>query len=422
MDTVEMKDSGESMEALLAQQASVGEKLAGKQVTWVKVIAVTKDSVLVDVGEKREGVVPLSEFVRAEPADKEACEKEDGNEPKAHGAPSVGQRVPVILIGPRRDGVTLLSHKKARAEIGWEAALKAHKERARVRGTVQSAIKGGFLVDVNGVTGFLPASLADLRPVRAPARMVHTGVRCYVIEINESKKQIVLSRKAVLEEETAKRRAKLLAELRVGEIRIGRVVHAGAAGLVVDIGGIEGLVKPADIAWANPKASNFERGAKVRVKVLAKPNTTPPAQPATGSAPAAPSAAAAAPVSAAKPEDISLGIKQLTANPADALRKKYPLKAVVKGKIVESTPAGIKIVLDDKAPAVCPISEADPETSYKAGEPVTALVQGVNPTSFEIVVSINKYEDIRDRKRVAQYLKAPPPLTLGQLLSPEKED
>ena len=443
MDTVEMKDSGasadereqharepESMEALLAQQASVGEKLAGKQVTWVKVIAVTKDSVLVDVGEKREGVVPLSEFVRTEVADKEASDKEEGNEPKSHGAPSVGQRVPVILIGARRDGITMLSHKKARAEIGWEAALKAHKERARVRGTVQSAIKGGFLVDVNGVSGFLPASLADLRPVRTPARMVHTGVRCYVIEIHESKKQIVLSRKAVLEEETAKRRAKLMTELRVGEIRIGRVVHAGASGLVVDIGGIEGLVKPADIAWTNPKASNFERGAKVRVKVLAKPTAqptgqhTPPAQPAVGSAPAAqPAAAAAAPaVAAAKPEDISLGIKQLTANPADSLRKKYPLKAVVKGKIVESTPAGIKITLDDKAAAVCPLHESDPETTYKAGEPVSALVQGVNPTTFEIVVSINKYEDIRDRKRVAQYLKAPPPLTLGQLLSPEKED
>jgi ribosomal protein S1 len=371
----------ETMESLLAQQAAVGEKLASKHVAWVKVITVTKEQVLVDIGEKREGVVPISEF-------------------GAGHAPAAGQRIPVMLAGPKRDVGTVLSYKRAKAELGWEAAVKAHAEKLRVRGQVQSAIKGGFLVDVGGVSGFLPASLADLRPVRNPARMVHTGVRCYIIELNASKKQLVLSRKAVLDEEVAKRRARLLGELRVGEVRIGRVVHSGPTGIVVDIGGAEGLVQPADIAWGTRPGAAHERGAKVRVKILAKPTLGAQA--------------------AAEQGQLLLGMKQLLPNPADAIRKKYPPKTVVHGKVVESGPEGVKMVMEDKRFAVCPPAEMDPDLPCKTGESISAIVIGVNPNTFDLSVSISKFEEIRNRKKVAQYLKAPKPLTLGQLLSPDK--
>ncbi|MEK7859267.1 MAG: S1 RNA-binding domain-containing protein [Elusimicrobiota bacterium] len=385
-------ESGEgetTMEALMAQQAQVTEKLAGKQVTWVKVIQVTKDQVLVDIGEKREGVVPLSEFA-ALAGDDEA---------KAKGAPVAGQRIPVMMLGGvRRDGPAVLSYKRAKAELGWDLAVKAHGEKARVRGTVVSTIKGGFMVDVAGVAGFLPASLADLRPVRNPARMLHTGVRCYIIEVNESKKQVVLSRKAVLEEEAGKRKVKLMGELRAGEVRIGRIVHISAAGLVVDIGGVEGLVKMENVSWGIPAVpKGVERGSKLKVKVLSKPEKDG--------------------------EPVGLGLKQLSPNPADALRKKYAPKSVVHGKVVEMTPeGGVRITLDGGQRAVSPAMDSDKDHVYAAGEAVSALVAGLNVTTLEVVVSINKFEEIRDRKRMAQYLKAPPPLTLGQLLSPEKPD
>src|SRR5665213_2480285 len=127
---------GETMESLLAQQAATTEKLADRKVAWVKVIAVTKDSVLVDVGEKNEGVVPLVEFV------------EDLAAPKG-AAPTAGQRVPVIKAGGRsKTGQVVLSHLKAKTELGWELAIKAHAEKQRVRGTVTSSVKGGFIVDV----------------------------------------------------------------------------------------------------------------------------------------------------------------------------------------------------------------------------------------------------------------------------------
>jgi small subunit ribosomal protein S1 len=121
-------------------------------------------------------------------------------------------------------------------------------------------------------------------------------------------------------------------------------------------------------------------------------------------------------------QPLYLGIKQLAANPADAIRKKYPPKTVVHGKVTEAGANGVRFVLDDKRVAFASASEIDPAVAYKAGEKVSAIVIGVHPSTFELTVSINKFEEIRDRKRLAQYLKAPPPLTLGQVLSPEKQD
>jgi ribosomal protein S1 len=372
---------GETMESLLAQQAATTEKLAEHKVAWVKVIAVTKDAVLVDVGEKNEGQIPLVEFV------------EDLAAPKAP-APSAGQRVPVIKTGAR-EGRLILSHRKAKAELGWELTVKAHAEKQRVRGTVTSSVKGGFIVDVQGIQAFLPASLADLRPVRDPKKMIGTGVRCYVIEVNPSKRQLVLSRKAVLEEESGKRRLKILAELRPGEVRIGRIVRSSPEGLVVDIGGLEGSVRPADMAWGKPDMKALERGAKLKVKVLSKPDK--------------------------EGEPVYLGIKQLQPNPSDALRKRFVPKSTISGKITEVGAHGVRFEIDPKTIAFVPASECDTDIIYKLGDPIKAVVTGVDSSTFEVRASTLKFSEIHDRKRVAQYMKAPPPLTLGQLLSPDKE-
>jgi len=378
----ESAHEGETMESLLAQQAATTEKLADHKVAWVKVISVTKDSVLVDVGEKNEGAIPLVEFVS------------DLAAPK-HPAPTPGQRVPVVKVGARKGGGIALSHLKAKAELGWELALKAHAEKQRVRGTVTSAVKGGFIVDVQGVQAFLPASLADLRPVRDPKKMLATGVRCYVIEVNASKRQMVLSRKAVLEEEAGKRKVKITAELRPGEVRIGRIVRVSPDSLIVDIGGLEGTVRAADMAWGKPDAAAFGRGQKLKVKVLAKPEK--------------------------EGEALFLGIKQLQPNPADALKRRFAAKATVTGKITEVGANGVRFSIDPKTFAFVPASECDTDIVYKIGEPIKAIVLGVDFTNFELRASTLKFSEIHDRKRVAQYMKAPPPLTLGQLLSPEKE-
>ncbi|MBI4376007.1 MAG: S1 RNA-binding domain-containing protein, partial [Elusimicrobia bacterium] len=184
-------------------------------------------------------------------------------------------------------------------------------------------------------------------------------------------------------------------------IRIARISRITPAGLVVDIGGVEGLIRISDIAWGgSSNRPNYQRGDKVRAKVLSKPENPP-------EGPDAP--------------QILLGIKQLQSNPADALRKKFAPKSVVHGKVVEAGAQGVRLSIDAKTKAFCGPAECDPDSPLKPGDEVSAVVLGVNPDTFEINVSIAKYNEIKDRKRLAKYLKAPPPLTLGQLLSPEEK-
>ncbi|MFA6029242.1 MAG: S1 RNA-binding domain-containing protein [Elusimicrobiota bacterium] len=401
LEPAEGEAEGQSMKELLQEQSDFESKLEKREVVWVKVIQALPEHVLVDIGEKREAVIPGSEF----PADER---------------PAAGRRVPAVLVSRGRgDKPTTLSTAKARWKLGWEQAVKAYEEKARVRGRVTSAIKGGFLVDVGGVTGFLPSSLADLRPVRDPKTMIGTGVRCVIIELNKDKGQIVLSRRAVLEEETTKRKAKLLDELKVGEIRIGRVLRVNENGLFVDIGGLEALVPTAEIAWKDAEGAKakVERGQKIRARVLRIEKET---------------------------GKVALGVKQLTPHPADSVRKRHPVKSIVKGKVSEILADGVRVKLSEHENAFCTVEELPvdgvepprdrferrsrdefrpvlPPLWPKVGEEVSGIVLGVHPTTFEVSISIRRYEAIQDRKRVAQYLKAAPPLTLGQLLNPGDE-
>jgi small subunit ribosomal protein S1 len=187
-----------------------------------------------------------------------------------------------------------------------------------------------------------------------------------------------------------------MTELRPGEVRIGRIVRVSPEGLLVDIGGLEGLVRPHDAGWGPVKLESFERGAKLKVKVLAKPEKE-------GTGP------------------VHLGIKQLQPNPADALKKRFAPKSTVSGKITEVGTHGVRFSVDAKTTAYVPAAECDPDVIYKPGDAISAIVLGVDGQTFELRVSVARFNEIKDRKRVAQYLKAPPPMTLGQLLMPEDE-
>jgi ribosomal protein S1 len=374
-----------TMEALLQEQVSFQERLKSREIVWVKVIQIQESNILVDIGEKQEGVIAGSEFADRTP-------------------PTVGSRVPAILISLGRDNKpATLSYKKAQQQLGWKQAQKAFEEKARVRGTVTSAVKGGFIVDVAGVSAFLPASLADLRPVRKPKILVGTGVRCYILELHADKKQLVLSRKAVLEEEVKKRKDKLLSQLKVGEVRIGRVTHiAAATGAFLDLGGLEGLLATTDVAWREPAKAlaAFAAGQKMRVKILRIDTTN---------------------------GKVALGAKQLTPNPADALKKKFPAKATVSGKIIDiKRPDGIRIELNDKTAAYCSASELPQQEKGgpiwpAVGEKIHGVVLGIRPETFEVTLSIRRYDEVQDRKRVAQYMKAAPKFTLGQILTSEED-
>jgi len=401
-DAAEAPETEEqTMESLLKEQSEQQEKLQKREVVWVKVIQADKEQVLVDVGEKSEAVIPASEF------DEEI--------------PSAGRRVPAVLVKRGRGSQpTLLSTAKAQWRLGWDQVCKSHEEKARVKGKVMSAIKGGFLVKVNGVTGFMPASLADLRPVRKPEAMVGTGVRCQIIELNKEKEQIILSRRAVLEEDAKSRRDKLVGQLKTGQVRIGRVMRVNEHGVFIDIGGLEGLVRTEDVSWKDPEQvrGKIARGQKLRVRVLKIDGDT---------------------------QKVGLGLKQLTPHPAEAVRRKFPVKSVVKGKVSEVMADGVRIKLSKGGTAFCPVPELPVELAAEAeaspmwqedrrsrpgagrregpppiwpkeGDAVSAIVTGVHHLTFEAAVSIRRFEAIQDRKRAAQYMKEASLPNLGKLM------
>ena len=239
---------------------------------------------------------------------------------------------------------------------------------------------------------------------------------------------MILSRRAVLEEEAGKRREKVLGEMESGGVRIGRVVRVTEAGILLDVGGAEGFIANDDVAWKEGAEAKkkFERGAKLRAKVLG--------------------------VVEGK---VQLGLKQLTPHPADAVRKRYPIKAVVKGSVTEVLKDGVRLKLAKGDSAFCSVRElptaggdptqgrADrfekmmsggkgggqarderdelPHIWPKVGDEVGGIVLGIHNPTYEVLVSIRRYDANQDRKQVAKYMRGAPPLTLGQLLNPDGE-
>lgn len=374
-DALDGSSSEGTMEALLTGQAELADKVKSRGVVRVRVVQVLEDRVLVDIGEKHEGVVWRSEL-----ADDEVPKPED--------------QLPVVLEKRGRgEDPAVLSYKKAKALLGWEALKEAAGQNQRVRGRVLQWIKGGYKVDAEGVEAFMPISQSELRTPPRHRLPVGAKVKCYVVELQEDRRQVVLSRRKVLEEEEGKRRQELLGQIKVGETRRGWISHVTEFGVFVNLGGLEGLVHVSDIDWKEPEKAKalHLRGQRVSVKVLRID------------------------------EDgkVSLGMKQLKPNPADLLRKKYPPKAQVKAKIVSLTKEGAKAEIGPDAAWVALEEFGDP--APKEGDVVRALVLGIRGAEYDVNLSIKRFEDIEDRKKIQKYLKKAPPLTLGQLLSPSDE-
>ncbi len=412
----------QEMEALFAQEEGLSKQITSRQIVWANVISSSAEGVWVDIGEKREGFVPASDFTF--PVSKKTSKSQDSSKKNKEDSsvfemPKSGEKIAVLYVGKRSDGTTLLSHRKAMAELSWEGISKSFREHSRVSGKVSSGIKGGFLVDVSGVTAFLPASLADFRPVFNTEALLNKTIECYIIDLNEAEKRIVVSRKAVLEEEAVQRRGKIFSEIEVGQVRFGRISRTSAEGLTIDIGGFKGLIRPADIAWGESATPIYKRGDKLRVKVVSK--VLPEAEGLNSEG------------------VVYFGIKQLIANPSDLLRKKYPSGTIVTGTVVSVDPAGLVFKVlnvqgknhkqNSNVPeknkkgspvlAFCPSSQMDEEIP-KVGEEVGALVSGIDAKNFHLLVSIKRYSEKQERARVAQYLKAPSPLTLGDILSTDE--
>ncbi|HAF95537.1 MAG TPA: hypothetical protein DER10_07725 [Elusimicrobia bacterium] len=369
-----------SMEDLLKAEAAVTSKIYSRDIVKVKVVQLTPENVLVDVGEKKEAVIPVTDF--------------EGENP----LPKVGDEIMAVLEKKGGEGRhTILSHKKARERMAWEWAKKMFKARERLKGCVTEIKKGGYAVDLSGLRVFMPLSLSEMGGAHKHYLPLNARIKFYIVDLSERDRSVVVSRRQVLEEDEKARRAEVLGGISTGGIVRVVVARITAEGLSVRFQGIEGCVRLSDAAWKNPAEAikTYSRGQRIKCKVLS--------------------------VDIEK-ERLFFGIKQLTPNPVDMLKKKFGYKSTLRFKVLSVAPEGAKAKISEQVDAFIPAENYGSEGAPKEGQEMKALVVGVNSTTYELTLSVRAQEEFDDRKRMSQYLKGSPMLTLGQILLDNSED
>ncbi|TXL81978.1 30S ribosomal protein S1 [Vineibacter terrae] len=298
-------------ESLSKSQGFEGAVMRG---TIVNIIG---DFAIVDVGLKSEGRVPLKEFAVG-----------------GTGAElRTGDTVEVFVDRmENRDGEAMLSREKARREESWTALEKAFQDNQRVTGTIFGRVKGGFTVDLNGAVAFLPGSQVDVRPVRDVGPLMGSPQPFQILKMDRRRGNIVVSRRAVLEESRAEDRNRLMGQLSEGQVLDGVVKNITDYGAFVDLGGVDGLLHVTDIAWKriNHPSEALNIGQQVKVQVIRfNPET----------------------------QRISLGMKQLMADPWDGAAAKYPAGIKVKGRVTNITDYGAFVELEPGVEGLVHVSE-----------------------------------------------------------------
>jgi small subunit ribosomal protein S1 len=281
------------------------------------IVNIVGDFAIVDVGLKSEGRVPLKEFASGG----QAAELREGD------------TVEVFVDRmENRDGEAMLSREKARREESWTALEKAFQDNQRVTGTIFGRVKGGFTVDLNGAVAFLPGSQVDVRPVRDVGPLMGSPQPFQILKMDRRRGNIVVSRRAVLEESRAEDRSRLMGQLSEGQVLDGVVKNITDYGAFVDLGGVDGLLHVTDIAWKriNHPSEALNIGQQVKVQVIRfNPET----------------------------QRISLGMKQLMADPWDGAAAKYPAGIKVKGRVTNITDYGAFVELEPGVEGLVHVSE-----------------------------------------------------------------
>src|SRR6266852_4085189 len=340
----------ESFAALLDQSLGTASGLEGTVIKGV-VLAVENDQVLIDVGLKSEGRVALKEFA-------------------APGRPAeikAGDTVEVYLERMEdKNGEAQLSREKARREEAWTQLEKSFQANDRVTGVIFGRVKGGFTVDLNGAVAFLPGSQVDIRPVLGSPQPFQ------ILKMDRSRGNIVVSRRAVLEESRAEARSELVASLKEGQILQGVVKNITDYGAFVDLGGVDGLLHVTDIAWRriNHPSEALHIGQTVKVQVIRfNPET----------------------------QRISLGMKQLEADPWEGVELKYPAGAKFRGRVTNITDYGAFVELEPGVEGLVHVSEMSwtkknvhPGKIVSTSQEVEVMVLDVDPQKRRISLGLKQ--------------------------------
>ena len=349
------------------------------------VVRVDKDEVLVDIGYKSEGVIPVAELsIRrsVNPAD----EVKLGDEIDA-----------LVLTKEDAEGRLILSKKRARFELAWKSIEKAAESGEPVTGRVIEVVKGGLILDL-GVRGFLPASLVDIRRVQDLDEFLGTELRCKVIELNRSRNNVVLSRRAVLEDERKEMRQAILDRLNPGDVVPGVISNIVDFGAFVDLDGMDGLIHISELSWShvNHPSEVLEIGQEVQVKVLDIDRDR---------------------------QRISLGLKQTQSDPWQQVLDSYSVNDVVQGKVTKVVTFGAFVEILPGVEGLVHISELaahhveNPREIVSQGDVVSVKIIEMDAERRRLSLSLKRVEGEEPRPRPEG---APPlrPLRGGLLRAP----
>ncbi len=343
------------------------------QIVNGKIVEVTEDFVVVDVGFKSEGAIDRGEW------------SETDEQPVVGGIVKVLVEEMEDELGPADDihGMISLSKRKAEKIIQWEETIRAIEEGQVVTGTVTRKIKGGLLVDI-GVPVFLPASQVDIRRPNDIADFIGRVVQCEVLKIDESRRNIVVSRRSLIEKQREEDREHLLSELEVGQLRKGIVKNIADFGAFVDLGGIDGLLHITDMSWERigHPSEMVAIDQEIEVKVLQIDR---------------------------EKQKIALGLKQKQKNPWENIVEKYPVGTVVKGEVVNVMSYGAFVKLEPGIEGLVHISEMSwtrrinhPNEMVNIGDEIDVKILGVDAAGQQLSLGIkqtmtNPWDTVTDK-------------------------
>ncbi|MBJ3785679.1 30S ribosomal protein S1 [Devosia sediminis] len=347
------KDDFESMllDSFVDNDAAEGNVVKGR------VVAIEKDLAIIDVGLKTEGRVPLKEFGQA------------GRD----GTIAVGSEVEVYVDRVENAaGEAVLSREKARREESWVKLEEKYNANERVEGTIFNQVKGGFTVDLEGAVAFLPRSQVDIRPIRDIAPLMNVPQPFQILKMDKRRGNIVVSRRAILEESRAEQRSEIVQQLEEGQVVDGVVKNITDYGAFVDLGGIDGLLHVTDIAWrrVNHPSEVLTIGETIKVQIVRINHES---------------------------HRISLGMKQLQADPWEGIEAKYPINAKFTGRVTNITDYGAFVELEPGIEGLIHVSEMSwtkknvhPGKIVSTSQEVDVVVLEVDPDKRRISLGLKQ--------------------------------
>ncbi len=331
-----------------------------------EVVRIDKEEVLVDIGYKSEGLVPTNELTIRKGAD-------------PNDIVELGQQIEALVLQKEdADGRLILSAKRAAFERAWNRIEESYNEQETVKGPVIEVVKGGLIIDI-GLRGFLPASLVDIRRVRNLEAFTGETLEAKVIELNRSRNNVVLSRRAVLEEERKEERDRILTDLEEGEIVTGTVSNLVDFGAFVDLEGIDGLIHISELSWnhVDHPSEVVEVGEEVEVKVLEVDRDR---------------------------ERISLGLKQTRKDPWQEIVEQVNIGESIKGRITKLVSFGAFVEVAEGVEGLIHISELaehhveTPDEIVRSGDEVEARIIDVDAKRRRLSLSLRPKKEEREEQ------------------------